>query len=167
MCPTAIIQAGSYASHFAGFLPTVDHSSATNLPVGARPRLVLHSTENIWHSPVSHSNVCSFALASASTAHSALHFGWQIHQSLPKKGRIDCGSHIASGTAPQSDQRARRACRPPRISITRPMTPIAVAYRWKKFAEIELRRNRQNKPTPIPCTRPPAYCFVAQNGTKG
>jgi hypothetical protein len=49
MCPTAIIQAGSYASHFAGFLPTIDRSSATNLPVGARPRLVLHSKENIWH----------------------------------------------------------------------------------------------------------------------
>ena len=49
MCPAATNQADSYASHFAGFLPTVDRSSATNLPVGARPRLVLHSEENIWH----------------------------------------------------------------------------------------------------------------------
>ena len=57
MCPAAINQVGSYASHFAGFLPTVDHSSATNLPVGARPRLVLHSTENIWHTIASLSPV--------------------------------------------------------------------------------------------------------------
>jgi hypothetical protein len=31
MCPTAIILVGPYASHFAGFLPTVDRSSAVAL----------------------------------------------------------------------------------------------------------------------------------------
>ena len=31
MCPTAVIQVGPYAAHFAGFLPTVDRSSAVAL----------------------------------------------------------------------------------------------------------------------------------------
>jgi|GEM_PF-2259135 len=38
-----------FSTHFAGFLPTVDRSPAINLAVGARPRLVLQLSGNIWH----------------------------------------------------------------------------------------------------------------------
>ena len=45
----AIVQTRCLRITFAGFLPTVGHPSATNLSVGARPRLVLQLSGNIWH----------------------------------------------------------------------------------------------------------------------